>query len=154
MPRAIETLFREAVDCNHSFLFTFSMLEIYMGNLKDLLITQPRKAMDPMPPWWDACIKYRTVVEDVPYIFYGKKKILFSRILEETIAIYCLHTCKYDSQVLETKLGLSLSPNVMSRLMNNYTHGPAKFLILICVKGSAYGDTFIHSMQPLNQNRS
>ncbi|KAG6632741.1 hypothetical protein CIPAW_13G179500 [Carya illinoinensis] len=56
VPRAIEALFREAVDCNHAFLFTFSMLEIYMGNLKDLLITQPRKAMDPMPP----CLSIKT----------------------------------------------------------------------------------------------
>jgi hypothetical protein len=47
----IEALFKQVVDSNHAFLFTFSMLEIYMGNLKDLLIPQQRKAMDPMPPW-------------------------------------------------------------------------------------------------------
>jgi hypothetical protein len=51
VPRAIEALFKQVVDSNHAFLFTFSMLEIYMGNLKDLLIPQQRKAMDPMPPW-------------------------------------------------------------------------------------------------------
>jgi hypothetical protein len=56
VPRAIEALFKQVVDSNHAFLFTFSMLEIYMGNLKDLLIPQQRKAMDPMPPWWDALI--------------------------------------------------------------------------------------------------
>ncbi|KAM1039308.1 hypothetical protein ACFX2C_028737 [Malus domestica] len=50
VPRAIEALFRQAVDSNHVFLFSFSMLEIYMGNLRDLLISQPTKAMDPLPP--------------------------------------------------------------------------------------------------------
>lgn len=56
VPRAIEALFKQVEDSNHAFLFTFSMLEIYMGNIKDLLVPQPRKAMDPMPPWWDAII--------------------------------------------------------------------------------------------------
>ncbi|XP_062172990.1 kinesin-like protein KIN-14T isoform X2 [Alnus glutinosa] len=56
VPRAIEALFKQVVDSNHAFLFTFSMLEIYMGNLKDLLIPQQRKAMDPMPP----CLSIQT----------------------------------------------------------------------------------------------
>ncbi|KAG5227492.1 kinesin protein [Salix suchowensis] len=50
VPRAIEALFKQAVDCNHAFLISFSMLEIYMGNLKDLLVPKPTKATDPMPP--------------------------------------------------------------------------------------------------------
>ncbi|XP_004296149.1 PREDICTED: uncharacterized protein LOC101301282 [Fragaria vesca subsp. vesca] len=49
VPRAIEALFKQAMDSNHVHLFSFSMLEIYMGNLRDLLIPQPRKPMDPMP---------------------------------------------------------------------------------------------------------
>ncbi|XP_021816719.1 kinesin-like protein KIN-14T [Prunus avium] len=56
VPRAIEALFKQAVDSNHAFLFSFSMLEIYMGNLKDLLIPQPTKAMDPLPP----CLSIQT----------------------------------------------------------------------------------------------
>ncbi|PQP93752.1 kinesin-like protein KIF22 [Prunus yedoensis var. nudiflora] len=56
VPRAIEALFKQAVDSNHVFLFSFSMLEIYMGNLKDLLIPQPTKAMDPLPP----CLSIQT----------------------------------------------------------------------------------------------
>ncbi|KAJ7009346.1 hypothetical protein NC653_000113 [Populus alba x Populus x berolinensis] len=51
VPRAIEALFKQAVDCNHAFLISFSMLEIYMGHLKDLLVPKPTKATDPMPPW-------------------------------------------------------------------------------------------------------
>lgn len=50
VPRTIETLFKQAVDSNHSFLITFSMLEIYLGNLKDLLVPQPMRATDPLPP--------------------------------------------------------------------------------------------------------
>ncbi|PRQ35821.1 putative minus-end-directed kinesin ATPase [Rosa chinensis] len=49
VPRAIEALFKQATDSNHVYLFSFSMLEIYMGNLRDLLISQPTKPMDPMP---------------------------------------------------------------------------------------------------------
>ncbi|XP_050277519.1 kinesin-like protein KIN-14T [Quercus robur] len=56
VPRAIEALFKQVEDSNHAFLFTFSMLEIYMGNIKDLLVPQPRKAMDPMPP----CLSIQT----------------------------------------------------------------------------------------------
>ncbi|KAJ6427888.1 hypothetical protein OIU84_023316 [Salix udensis] len=50
VPRAIEALFKQAVDCNHAFLISFSMLEIYMGNLKDLLVPKPTKVTDPMAP--------------------------------------------------------------------------------------------------------
>ncbi|KAL4612030.1 hypothetical protein ACB092_08G169400 [Castanea dentata] len=56
VPRSIEALFKQVEDSNHAFLFTFSMLEIYMGNIKDLLVPQPRKAMDPMPP----CLSIQT----------------------------------------------------------------------------------------------
>lgn len=49
--RAMEAIFKQAVDSNHVFLFSFSMLEIYLGGLKDLLVPQPTKPMDPMPPW-------------------------------------------------------------------------------------------------------
>ncbi|OMO81077.1 hypothetical protein CCACVL1_12626 [Corchorus capsularis] len=50
VPRTIEALFKQAGDSNHTFLITFSMLEIYLGNLKDLLVPQPIRAMDPLPP--------------------------------------------------------------------------------------------------------
>ncbi|XP_022753510.1 kinesin-like protein KIN-14T isoform X2 [Durio zibethinus] len=50
VPRTIETLFKQAVDSNHSFLVTFSMLEIYLGNLRDLLVPQPMRTTDPLPP--------------------------------------------------------------------------------------------------------
>ncbi|XP_043693815.1 kinesin-like protein KIN-14B isoform X2 [Telopea speciosissima] len=46
VPHAINELFKQAVDSNHSFLFTFSMLEIYMGNLRDLLVPQMTKPTD------------------------------------------------------------------------------------------------------------
>ncbi|XP_058107726.1 kinesin-like protein KIN-14B isoform X2 [Magnolia sinica] len=47
VPRAIEALFKQALDSNHAFLFTFSMLEIYMGSLRDLLVPQSRKQTEP-----------------------------------------------------------------------------------------------------------
>ncbi|XP_031249716.1 kinesin-like protein KIN-14T isoform X1 [Pistacia vera] len=50
VPRTIEALFKQVVESNHPFLISFSMLEIYLGNLQDLLTTQPTKATDPMPP--------------------------------------------------------------------------------------------------------
>ncbi|XWS73402.1 hypothetical protein CRYUN_Cryun02cG0125100 [Craigia yunnanensis] len=56
VPRTIETLFKQAVDSNHTFLITFSMLEIYLGNLKDLLAPQPMRATDPLPP----CLSIQT----------------------------------------------------------------------------------------------
>nr|GFA59820.1 kinesin-like protein KIN-14T [Tanacetum cinerariifolium] len=43
-------------DSNHTFVFSFSMLEIYLGHLKDLLVPQARKATDPMPP----CLSIQT----------------------------------------------------------------------------------------------
>uniref|UniRef100_K4AVG4 Kinesin motor domain-containing protein n=1 Tax=Solanum lycopersicum TaxID=4081 RepID=K4AVG4_SOLLC len=53
VPRAIEALFKHAADSNHAFLFSFSMLEIYMGYLKDLLTphSQTTKSIFPLPPW-------------------------------------------------------------------------------------------------------
>jgi kinesin family protein C2/C3 len=48
----MEALFKQAVDSNRAFLISFSMLEIYMGNLKDLLVPKPTKATYPMPPWY------------------------------------------------------------------------------------------------------
>ncbi|KAJ6704620.1 KINESIN-LIKE PROTEIN KIF3A ISOFORM X1 [Salix purpurea] len=56
VPRAMEALFKQAVDSDHAFLISFSMLEIYMGNLKDLLVPKPTKATDPMPP----CLSIQT----------------------------------------------------------------------------------------------
>ncbi|XP_066311705.1 kinesin-like protein KIN-14B isoform X2 [Miscanthus floridulus] len=38
IPRAIQALFDRTSESNRRFLFTFSMLEIYMGNLRDLLV--------------------------------------------------------------------------------------------------------------------
>ncbi|OVA03909.1 Kinesin [Macleaya cordata] len=48
VPRAIEELFKQAADSNHTFIITFSMLEIYMGNLRDLLVPQMTKPTDAM----------------------------------------------------------------------------------------------------------
>ncbi|KAJ8574006.1 hypothetical protein K7X08_010517 [Anisodus acutangulus] len=58
VPRAIEALFKHAADSNHAFLFSFSMLEIYMGYLKDLLIpnSQTTKPIFPLPP----CLSIQT----------------------------------------------------------------------------------------------
>ncbi|RCV24066.1 hypothetical protein SETIT_5G055100v2 [Setaria italica] len=38
IPRGIQALFDRASESHRRFLFTFSMLEIYMGNLRDLLV--------------------------------------------------------------------------------------------------------------------
>ncbi|XP_047059388.1 kinesin-like protein KIN-14B [Lolium rigidum] len=38
IPRGIQVLLDRASESNNRFLFTFSMLEIYMGNLRDLLV--------------------------------------------------------------------------------------------------------------------
>ncbi|KAJ4972001.1 hypothetical protein NE237_005100 [Protea cynaroides] len=46
VPHAIKELFNEAGESNHSFLFTYSMLEIYMGNLRDLLVPRMKKPTD------------------------------------------------------------------------------------------------------------
>ncbi|XP_024984947.1 kinesin-like protein KIN-14T isoform X2 [Cynara cardunculus var. scolymus] len=56
VPRTMEELFKQAADGNHTYLFSFSMLEIYLGHLKDLLIPQARKSTDPMPP----CLSIQT----------------------------------------------------------------------------------------------
>ncbi|TXG73032.1 hypothetical protein EZV62_001611 [Acer yangbiense] len=59
VPRAIEALFKQAEESNHTFLISFSMLEIYLGNLKDLLVTHPTKATDPLPP----CLSIKTDIK-------------------------------------------------------------------------------------------
>ncbi|GMI94694.1 hypothetical protein HRI_003138700 [Hibiscus trionum] len=56
VPRTIETLFKQAEDSNHTFLITFSMLEIYLGNLRDLLVPQAMRSTDPLPP----CLSIQT----------------------------------------------------------------------------------------------
>uniref|UniRef100_A0A0A9H174 Kinesin motor domain-containing protein n=1 Tax=Arundo donax TaxID=35708 RepID=A0A0A9H174_ARUDO len=38
IPCGIQALFDRASESNSRFLFTFSMVEIYMGNLRDLLV--------------------------------------------------------------------------------------------------------------------
>ncbi|XP_068663823.1 kinesin-like protein KIN-14B [Aristolochia californica] len=45
--RAMELLFKQASESNHSFHFIFSMLEIYLGSLRDLLVPQTEKITDP-----------------------------------------------------------------------------------------------------------
>ncbi|KAL2639712.1 hypothetical protein AAZV13_06G185100 [Glycine max] len=46
VPRALEEFFRQAsLDNSSSFTFTMSMLEVYMGNLRDLL--SPRQSSRP-----------------------------------------------------------------------------------------------------------
>ncbi|XP_026661452.2 kinesin-like protein KIN-14B [Phoenix dactylifera] len=41
--RGIEKLFQQASESNFRFQFTFSMLEIYMGNLRDLLVPKSKR---------------------------------------------------------------------------------------------------------------
>ncbi|XP_010938125.1 kinesin-like protein KIN-14B isoform X2 [Elaeis guineensis] len=43
VPRGIEKLFEQASESNFRFLFSFSMLEIYMGNLRDLLVPRSKR---------------------------------------------------------------------------------------------------------------
>ncbi|XP_048136960.1 kinesin-like protein KIN-14T isoform X3 [Rhodamnia argentea] len=50
VPRSVEALFKHALESNCTHLFTFSMLEIYLGNLKDLLVPQPKQPTDLRPP--------------------------------------------------------------------------------------------------------
>lgn len=52
-PRAIKEIFNEAsMDHTHSLTFTMSMLEIYMGNLKDLLSArQSLKSYEASAKW-------------------------------------------------------------------------------------------------------
>uniref|UniRef100_A0A1J3GPA0 Kinesin-like protein KIFC3 n=1 Tax=Noccaea caerulescens TaxID=107243 RepID=A0A1J3GPA0_NOCCA len=50
VPRAIKGLFKQVEESNHKFVIKFSMLEIYMGNLRDLLLSQANKPIDPIPP--------------------------------------------------------------------------------------------------------
>ncbi|KAE8672041.1 kinesin-like protein KIF3A-like isoform X2 [Hibiscus syriacus] len=56
VPRTIETLFKQTEDSNHTFLITFSMLEIYLGKLRDLLVPQATRSTDPLPP----CLSIQT----------------------------------------------------------------------------------------------
>ncbi|KAF8661593.1 hypothetical protein HU200_057015 [Digitaria exilis] len=42
IPRGIQAIFDRASENNRRFLFTFSMLEIYMGNLRDLLVPRSK----------------------------------------------------------------------------------------------------------------
>ncbi|KAA8550939.1 hypothetical protein F0562_002623 [Nyssa sinensis] len=58
VPRTIEAVFKQASDSNHTFLLGFSMLEIYLGHLKDLLVPHPHpaKPTDPMSP----CLSIQT----------------------------------------------------------------------------------------------
>ncbi|XP_042420346.1 kinesin-like protein KIN-14B isoform X1 [Zingiber officinale] len=46
--RGIQALFQQALESNHTFQFNFSMLEIYMGGLRDLLV--PRSSKQRKPP--------------------------------------------------------------------------------------------------------
>lgn len=55
----MEALFKQAADSNHPFLFSFSMLEIYMGYLKDLLVPRTTKATEHMPPWYVSSFHFR-----------------------------------------------------------------------------------------------
>ncbi|KAL0796475.1 hypothetical protein Bca101_067852 [Brassica carinata] len=50
VPRAIKGLFKQVEQSNHKFVIKFSMLEIYMGNLRDLLVSQATKPIGPIPP--------------------------------------------------------------------------------------------------------
>ncbi|KAJ4917991.1 P-loop containing nucleoside triphosphate hydrolases superfamily protein [Raphanus sativus] len=50
VPRAIKGLFKQVESSNHKFVIKFSMLEIYMGNLRDLLVSQGTKPLGPIPP--------------------------------------------------------------------------------------------------------
>ncbi|KAJ0249960.1 Kinesin-like protein KIN-14T [Hirschfeldia incana] len=50
VPRAIKGLFKQVEQSNHKFVIKFSMLEIYMGNLRDLLVSQGIKPIGPIPP--------------------------------------------------------------------------------------------------------
>ncbi|CAL9133197.1 unnamed protein product [Musa textilis] len=43
VPRGIRAIFEQASESNYAFQFTFSMLEIYMGTLRDLLVPQSTK---------------------------------------------------------------------------------------------------------------
>ncbi|KAF3326989.1 kinesin KP1 isoform X2 [Carex littledalei] len=55
VPRGIKSMFNQAEERNCEFIFTFSMLEIYMGNLKDLL-APAKKSNFQKPP----CLKIKT----------------------------------------------------------------------------------------------
>jgi len=56
VPRAIKGLFKQVEESNHMFTIHFSMLEIYMGNLKDLLLSEATKPISPIPPRYNDII--------------------------------------------------------------------------------------------------
>ncbi|KAJ3676620.1 hypothetical protein LUZ60_004032 [Juncus effusus] len=45
VPRGIKSMFKQANERNNKFIFNFSMLEIYMGNLRDLLAPNTKKSI-------------------------------------------------------------------------------------------------------------
>jgi len=53
VPRAIKELFKQAsLENSASITFSISMLEVYMGNLKDLLAPRPvRRVFEPISRW-------------------------------------------------------------------------------------------------------
>ncbi|XP_009376253.2 kinesin-like protein KIN-14T isoform X2 [Pyrus x bretschneideri] len=121
VPRAIEALFRQAVDSNHVFLFSFSMLEIYMGNLRDLLIPQPTKAMDPLPP---CLIRISITCSGAPERRRETNKVWF---VDLGGSERLLKTKAWGRRLEEGKaINLSLSSlgDVISALQNRKSHVP------------------------------
>lgn len=53
IPRALADLFRQvSLDNSSSFTFSMSMLEVYMGNLRDLLASKPAlRANETLARW-------------------------------------------------------------------------------------------------------
>jgi hypothetical protein len=54
LPRALKELFHHQASQNNSYSLTFSlsMLEVYMGNLKDLLVPKPSCRAYEAPTKW------------------------------------------------------------------------------------------------------
>ncbi|KAM0947979.1 putative minus-end-directed kinesin ATPase [Dioscorea sansibarensis] len=50
VPRGIKALFQKALESNLEYMFTFSMLEIYMGRLRDLLVPRNRNTRNHNAP--------------------------------------------------------------------------------------------------------
>ncbi|WOL06812.1 kinesin KP1 isoform X2 [Canna indica] len=50
VPRGIQAIFEQALESNYTFQFSFSMLEIYMGSLRDLLVPRSKKLRAPKAP--------------------------------------------------------------------------------------------------------
>lgn len=52
IPRALKELFRQASTEGESLTFSMSMLEVYMGSLRDLLAPRPTyRAYEPVARW-------------------------------------------------------------------------------------------------------